>query len=277
MKYPQFSVAMSVYKNDNAVFFERALESITINQTIVPSEIVIVEDGPVTHEIEAVIKKFSTNYLIKVIRIPTNQGLGIALRTAVDNCTHELIARMDADDVSVPNRFEQQLSILNTNPTIDIIGGDISEFIENENNIVGYRNVPIEDEKIKKYLKKRCPFNHVTVLFKKESILKAGGYLDWHYNEDYYLWIRMLLSDSIFANSGTVLVNVRTGYNQYSRRGGKAYFASEIGLQKLMLQKRIINVFTFLSNWIKRFIVQILMPNKIRGAIIKTFARKKRK
>jgi len=276
MEYQPFSVAMSVYKNDNYVFFDRALESITIEQTVKPNEIVLVVDGPVSNEIDKVIYKYSTSFNLKVIRLETNGGLGNALKIATENCSYELIARMDSDDVAVNNRFEQQLKFMNDNPSIDIVGGNISEFIDNENNIVSYRKVPTTDTSLKKYLKKRCPFNHMTVLFKKSALLKSGGYVDWHYNEDYYLWIRMFLNNCIFANIDMVLVNVRTGKNQFARRGGIKYYKSEKKLQKYMLKKSVICYVTYLNNCIKRFVVQVVMSDFMREKIYGLFARKKK-
>lgn len=271
---PSFSVAMSVYVKDNPIYFDRALSSITLKQTIRPSEIVLVCDGPLNNELNQVIDKYSnmiSNF--KVIRLPTNQGLGNALRVAVEKSSNELIARMDSDDVSVADRFEQQLNCYNMHPELDIVGGDITEFIGVEENIVGKRIVPQKDSDIKEYMKRRAAFNHVSVMFKKSSVQAAGGYQDWFWNEDYYLWIRMQLNNAVFANTGTVLVNVRVGNEMYRRRGGKKYFQSEYGLQKIMLNKKMIGTTTFIVNVIKRAVVQLLLPNTVRGWVFKKFAR----
>lgn len=271
-----FSVVMSVYRNDKAEFFLRALNSITNLQTIKPSEIILVVDGPIQSEVDEVIKNFDRENpdLLKILRLKENGGLGNALRLAIENASFELIARMDSDDISAPNRFEQQIEFFKNNPTVDIVGGDISEFIGDEENIIAYRKVPMSDEKIKDYMKKRCPFNHVSVMYKKMAVQKAGGYLDLFWNEDYYLWIRMLECGAIMANTGTVLVNVRTGKDMYKRRGGWRYFKSEKYLQKYMMKHKIIGIFTYIANLTKRFLVQVLLPDKIRGYIFRRFARK---
>lgn len=270
-----FSVAMSVYKNDKAEFFARSLESITDFQTVKPNEIVLVIDGPVPTDIDEVIEKFDGKNpgLFKIIRLEENGGLGNALRLAVENSSFELVARMDSDDISLPNRFEQQISFFKNNPSIDVVGGDISEFENNEENIVAYRRVPTSDKEIKNYIKKRCPFNHVSVMYKKSAVQKAGGYIDLFWNEDYYLWIRMLEKGAVMANTGTVLVNVRVGKEMYQRRGGKKYFVSEKYLQKYMKNNKIIGFGTYFTNVTKRFIVQMLLPNKLRGWVFKKFAR----
>lgn len=271
-----FSVVMSVYHKDNPDFFNRALQSITEAQTIKPDEIILVCDGLLNTELEAVIKKYNNQFpIFNIIRLTESKGLGNALKLAVENASNELIARMDSDDVSVSNRFEQQLHFFREHPEVDIVGGDITEFIGEETNIVGKRIVPTTDEDIKKYMKKRCAMNHVSVMYKKSAVWSAGGYQDWFCNEDYYLWIRMQLNNAMFSNTGTVLVNVRVGEEMYQRRGGKKYYDSEIGLQKLMLKKRMIGFGTYTSNCIKRLIIQRILPNRARGWVFRTFARNK--
>lgn len=275
-RHAPFSVAMSVYKSDNPDFFDRALSSITDEQTIIPNEIVLVVDGPVSNEINNVINKYEKKYeIFNVIRLEQNGGLGNALKIAVKNATHELIARMDSDDVSVSTRFEEQLKYFEINPGIDIVGGDITEFIGEENNIVGKRSVPVSNDSIREYMKTRCAMNHVSVMYKKKSVESAGGYQDCFWNEDYYLWIRMWLNGAVFANTGSVLVNVRVGEEMYQRRGGSKYFESEKGLQDYMLKNKMINHSTYIKNVAKRLIIQKLMPNKLRGWVFRTFARKK--
>ena len=228
MEKLKFSVVMSVYKNDNPVFLERALESIITLQTIKPDEIVFVVDGPIGEELNLVVEKYEGTFdFFRVIRLEQNGGLGNALRIAVQESKYELIARMDSDDVSVEDRFEQQLGYFYNDANIDVVGGDISEFIDDESNVVAYRKVPKTDVEIKEYLKTRCPLNHVTVMFKKIAVLNAGGYIDLFWNEDYYLWIRMVENACIMANTGTVLVNVRVGEDMYRRRGGRKYYKSE--------------------------------------------------
>lgn len=270
-----FSVAISVYKNDNPAYFERALSSITDEQTIIPDEIVLVVDGPIGNKLNEVIKKYQTKYnIFNVIRLVKNTGLGNALKIAVENAKYELIARMDSDDISLPTRFETQLKYFMLNPDVDVVGGDITEFIDDESNVIGKRLVPMCNGDIREYMKVRCAMNHVSVMYKKSAVQAVGGYLDWFWNEDYYLWIRMQLNNAIFANTGTVLVNVRVGEEMYQRRGGIKYFQSEAKLQKFMLDNNIINKPRYLINISERLVLQVLMPNKLRGWIFRTFARK---
>ncbi len=273
MNHRKFSVSMCVYGKDNPVWFKTSVESV-LNQSVNPNEIVLVVDGPVPEDLGNVIKEYEKNEFFKVIRLPKNQGHGNARRVGLSACTNELVALMDADDISVFTRFEQQLEAF-SKYDIDIVGGDIAEFIGDIENTVAYRRVPKTDSEIKLYMKKRCPFNQMTVMFKKSAVQNAGGYIDWYCDEDYYLWLRMLQNGCNMANTGTVLVNARVGEDMYNRRGGLRYFKSEARLQKYMLDSKIIGFGTYFINVFKRFIVQVLMPNKIRGFVFKKFARKK--
>lgn len=270
----KFSLLMCVYKNDNPDYFDEALRSI-INQTIKPDEIILVVDGPVPNSINDVISNYEKKHNLTVIRLLQNVGHGNARRIGMENCSHELIALMDADDISVSNRFEKQLRCFEQNPNISIVGGNIKEFLGSVENIVGIRKVPQANKDIIQFMKKRCPFNQMTVMFRSSEINKAGGYKDWYHNEDYYLWIRMYMSGATFINLNDSLVLVRASKEMYARRGGWKYFASEAKLQKYMLNYKVIDKVTFLKNVMIRFIVQVLMPNSIRGFVFRKFAREK--
>lgn len=267
-----FSVAICVYGGDNPEHFKLAVDSV-LHQTVKPNEIVLVVDGPVPPSLESVIAEYEQLSCLRTIRLAENQGHGVARRTSLQNCSHEIVALMDADDISVPTRFEKQLAVLSDDPSLSIVGGNITEFVGFEDHIIGSRNVPNEDAAIKKYLKTRCPMNQVTVMFRKEDVDKVGGYLDWYCEEDYYLWIRMCLAGMKFANIPEVLVNVRVGEEMYQRRGGLKYFRSERRLQKYMLKHKIINLPTYIINVGKRLVVQVLLPNRLRGWVFRKFAR----
>lgn len=271
-KHIPFSVCICVYHRDDPRWFRQAMESI-LNQTVVPDEVILVVDGPVGQALEAVIAGFEKLDNVRTVRLAVNQGLGNARREGLSRCSYELVAMMDSDDLSVPDRFAQQLAVFEKNPGISVVGGQIAEFVGDVDDIVGIRNVPCSDEEIRRDLKKRCPFNHMTVMVRKADVIQAGGYLDWFYNEDYYLWIRMYLAGQKFANVPEVLVNVRVGEDMYRRRGGWKYFRSELGIQNLMLSHKIIGPEVWAVNVAKRVIVQVLLPNRIRGWVFQKFAR----
>lgn len=271
-----FSVITSVYKNDRPEFVRVALDSMLVHQSVKPAEIFLVQDGPVPPELFSLLQEYEERYsnIMQVIRLEKNGGLGNALKLGVENAKYDIIARMDSDDICLADRFEKQLAYLKAHPECDIVGGQMTEFIDTPDNIVGRREVPLTNEKIYEYMKSRCALNHVTVMFRKNAVLKAGNYQDWFWNEDYYLWVRMMKNHCLFANIADVAVNVRSGADQYARRGGKRYFDSEIGIKKLMLKEGMITRTQFVINYAERFIIQLILPNSIRGWVFRTFARK---
>jgi len=269
-----FSVAISVYKNDDPEHFRMAMDSI-LNQSVSPDEVILVVDGPISGILSDFVEKYESEIkFLKVIRLAENKGHGIARKIGIEYCSNPLVAIMDSDDISVYNRFETQIHYFEENPNVDIVGGYISEFIDVIENIVGIRDVPLQDIDIKYYLKKRCPLNQVTVMFKKNSVLKSGSYQDWYCNEDYFLWCRMFLNGCIFGNISDVLVNVRVGKDMYNRRGGWKYFMSEAKLQKLMLNNKIVNHYEYIRNILIRFIVQVIIPGAVRGFVFRCLFRR---
>lgn len=268
-----YSVCMSVYKNDNPTDFKEAVLSI-YNQTCPPDEIILVIDGPVSEMMLKTIATLSEKTgIMKVIPLPKNMGHAIARQTGLEAANNDLCAVMDADDLSVPNRFEKQLKVFEKHPEVSVVGGLINEFIHTTDNVVGTRIVPEKDSDIKEYLKSRCPMNLVTVMLRKSDVLKVGGYQDWYCEEDYYLWIRLALGGYKFYNIQENLVNVRVGEEMYQRRGGKKYFDSEARLQKYMLDHKLISWSKYAYNVTIRWAVQVAMPNWLRGWVFRTFAR----
>lgn len=270
-----FSVVMSVYKNDVPEYFDLALKSI-YEQTLMPNEIVLVVDGSVPDGINTVISKYAmqSGIRLRVLRLKVNKGLGYALHVAVKSCNYDLVARMDSDDICCNNRFELQIERFLNSPELSIVGGNIVEFIDSTEKQVGIREVPQRHQDIIRYMKMRCPFNHVTVMFKRDNVLEAGNYNRIPFNEDYYLWIKMYENNCRFCNIDETLVYVRVGAEMYQRRGGLKYFQSECAIQKYMMQRKIIDKISFIKNIIIRFIVEICMPNYIRGMFFKTVLRK---
>ncbi len=271
----QFSIITSIYKNDKPEFVRIALDSMLVNQSVKPSEIVLVQDGPVSEGLSSLLFEYEMNYptIMSVIRLKQNEGLGNALMLGVEAAKNEIVARMDSDDICIPNRFEIQLAYLKAHPEVDIIGGQMTEFVDTPDNIVGRRKVPLSNDEIYDYMKSRRALNHVTVMFRRSVVLKIGNYQDWFWNEDYYLWVRMMMARCKFANVTEVLVNVRSGANQYARRGGRKYYESEKGIKKLMLDNGLINRTEYFINVAQRYIIQILMPNRVRGWVYRTLAR----
>jgi len=273
MGFEKFSVSMCVYGGDNPGWFRTAVDSI-LNQTAKPDEVGLVVDGPVPDALDAVITGYAADPVFRVIRLEKNVGHGQARRTGLSACTNDLAALMDADDISAPDRFYKQLQLFAENPELTIAGGNITEFVDKPINIVGQRQVYVSDKEIKADMKKRCPMNQVTVMFRKSAADAVGGYIDWFCEEDYYLWLRLMLGGAVFANIPENLVNVRVGKEMYQRRGGWKYFKSEAKLQKWMLKNKVIGIWDYAVNVTKRLIVQVLLPNRLRGWVLQKFARK---
>ena len=266
----QFSVLMSVYYKDNPIWLKQAIDSV-LNNTVKPNQIVLVIDGQIPTELEQVITEYKNT--LDILRLEKNLGLGIALQQGLLKCKYPLVARMDSDDISLPTRFELQLKEFENNPNLTIVGGYIQEFDSKTNKKVAIRKVPLEDAEIKQYLKTRSPFNHPTVMFKKEDILKVGNYQPFYQMEDYYLWIRVVHASLQMRNIPEVLLNFRIGKKMFSRRGGYKYFKSNKEIAKQMLKMKIIKYPCYLFNISIRFITQVLMPNKVRSLFYKKVLR----
>lgn len=259
----KYSVLMSVYKNDKPEWFEISLNSM-LNQTIKPDEVVLIVDGKVSEDLDKKIEELcSANKCIKLYRNDTNMGLGLTMQRGVELCNNELIARMDSDDYSKPNRIEIQLKEMQEK-NLDLIGCQVEEFIGDVDNIVSIHNVPVGEKDILQYSKQRNPFCHPSVIFKKSKVLQSGNYLDMKLCEDYYLWIRMLQNGCVMDNCSQALLEMRVTEDLYARRGGYKYFKSQKQLFKYMKKTKFIGLFTYLKILFTRFAVQVLMPNKLR-------------
>lgn len=261
-----FSVIMSVYNGDDVDYFNEAMRSIWDEQILKPNYIILVRDGFVSKKMEEAIVNWELKLKtkIKVVRSKYNVGLAISLNKAISVCDTDYVARMDADDVSLPDRFNQQVEFLKRNPKVDILGGNIVEtdFDTFEKNI----SYPIESEKISKLSKIRSPHAHVTVFMKREALLSIGCY-PTYYPEDYPLWAIVQVNNLICKNIDSTLVKVRMNDGMLSRRG-KDFFLGI--LEAILFQKRIghINVFQMFFNIVYRFIVHC-MPMPIRKLIYK--------
>lgn len=222
----EFSVLISLYIKESPLYLSDCLESL-YNQTAKASEIVIVYDGPVLNEHEAVVNKWNGLLPIKVVRLAENQGLGKALNIGLSRCSHELIARMDTDDICVSERFEKQLREFNLDSTLTLCGSSIEEVEGSTLEFLSNRTVPQSHEEIIQALPSKNPFNHMTVMYKKTHILDVGGYQPLHFMEDWYLWIRVLSAGYKSKNIPSNLVKARTGSSMIFRRSGISYIRSE--------------------------------------------------
>ena len=267
------SVLMSVYAKEKAQYLEKSIESM-IKQTLSPKQIVIIKDGILTEELEKVLKKYKRKFpkLIDIYELEKKLGLGEALKYGIEKCKYEYVARMDTDDIAPEYRLEEQAKILKSNPELDIVGGYIEEYDENMKKLISIRKVPLTLEQIKKYIKNQSPFNHGTVIMKRETVLRVGNYSNIQI-EDYDLWARMLIEGCKMANVDIVLGKNRTGKSMYKRRSGIKYIRKIIEIENKLLEYKIIDKITYLKNVTIRSIVAIL-PVGLKKIVYKEIIRK---
>lgn len=266
----KFSVLMPVYKNTNPDYFEQAVKSVTELQTITPDELVIVEDGPISSEVTRRIEEVIQKYTIKIIRykFPVNVGLGVALAKGVELSTNDVIARMDDDDVSVPNRFELQLKAVVNNPQLAIVGGQIDEFTGEVNHITGKRLVPTGQEDIYQFVKWRSPFNHPSVMLNKKAILDVGNYQANGKLEDYFLWSKVIIEKYPVLNLSEVLVHMRVDTGMYGRRGEWANLKQIFKLRRMLYKGKLVSRREELTGDFV-MVANVIVPAKLRELIYK--------
>lgn len=268
--YPPFSVLMTVYRRDDPTFVKQAIET-TLNQTVKPSEFVIIKDGPLTPELEEALAPYADDPLFKIDGFEVNKGLGLALNYGVTQCKYDLIARMDADDICPPYRFERELDCM-AEKGVDMVGSMTHEFIDTIDNVQCIRYLPETNEEIVAFAKTRCPFAHSSVIFKKEALLDAGNYQDCYLCEDFDMWIRFLEKGHTAYNIQEPMVYMRVGKDFYRRRGGIKYCKSIVGFKKRMYKKGFMSRGQYLKTKYATIFVA-LMPGFLREFVYRKFLR----
>lgn len=260
----EISVLMSIYIKEKPEYVEQCFQSL-LDQTVKANEWIVVEDGPLTEEMYALLDRYQKEHpkLIRRIRLKENRGLGIALRIGVPKCSNQLIARMDTDDIARKDRFEKQLNEFEKHPELDICGSNIIEFEGNRSNVISKRVVPVSHRDIVRYQKTRSAFNHMTVMYKKDAVLKAGNYEHCPLMEDDMLWTRMILSGARCSNINDFLVYARTGTAMIERRGGWAYFKKYRDGKRKIRKTGFISRADYLKAIVPQFVVSLL-PKKLR-------------
>lgn len=271
---PNYSVLMSVYAKEKPDYLRTSMESIR-KQTVPPDEFVLVCDGPLGRELEQVILEMQASFgeTLRVIRLEKNGGLGNALNIGIQTCKNELVARMDSDDISYPDRCERQLKIFEAYPKISIVSGTVEEFAEDPGSVTARRVVPKTQREILSFVKKRNPFNHPCVMYKKSAVQMAGGYQDFYLLEDYYLWIRMLQQGFEGYNIQEPLLKMRAGSAMYLRRSGIKYARSQAKLFHYMEKQGMIGRFPCMGFILARA-AMALLPNSFRKGLFGRLLRK---
>lgn len=273
-KYENYSVLMSVYYKGNSEYLKQAIESIQA-QTFPTDDFVLVCDGPLNQELDSVIKKKQQEMknILNVVRLKKNAGLGNALNKGIQQCKNELVARMDSDDISYPDRCEKQLTVFNTYPEISVCSGIVEEFATNPK-VVESRRVPPETHaEIREFAKVRNPFNHPCVMYKKPDVEAVGSYKDFYLLEDYYLWVRMIMAGYQGYNLQEPLLHMRAGTDMYIRRGGLKYAKTQEKLFRFMKNNGFISKGQYIKNCVIRG-ESSLAPNWLRKFVFEKVLRK---
>lgn len=268
----KFSVLLSIYYKESPIYFRESLNSI-LSQTLRPSEIILVEDGLLTEELDNEINRYlDLHPHLKIIPLSTNQGLGKALNEGLKHCSYDIVARMDTDDIAKPERFEKQLAVFKKHPDIDVVGAWIDEFENDISSVRSVRKLPEHQCDILTFAKRRNPINHPVVMFRKSAVLAAGGYQHFPLFEDYYLWIRMLINGAKFYNIQESLLYFRFSSEMFKRRGGWKYAMNEFRFQWMMRKLHFISILEFIQNVFVRFLTRIV-PNFLREIMYKKLLR----
>jgi len=269
---------MCLYEKENPEHLEQCLNSLC-ELTVLPNEIVIVKDGPLTDDLEGILLTHplldmaQNSIAINIVALPENVTLGPARAAGVEAATHEWVAIMDTDDVCRSDRFEKQLKMIEQSPELGLIGGQIAEFTDVPEQTITTRIVPTSHEDIVKFAKMRNPFNHMTVMFKKQAVLEAGNYRFFPWFEDYDLWTRMIKNGIICANLSDILVDARIDNETFGRRRGVAYIQAEWNMQKQLKKLNLISTVEFSRNVAIRQPVRML-PSGLLASVYRTFVRK---
>lgn len=238
---------MCAWAGDDPGQLLQAYRSSVIDQTRAPAEVVLVQDGPVPDELAAVIDEFEAATVpTTVLRLEDNVGLGPALEAGLAACRFEIVARMDSDDISTPERFARQIPVIEAGA--DIVGSGLWEFTDTPEQVVGQRTPPVDADEIRRVVRFRDPFNHPTVVYRKSAVVAAGGYPDLPLLEDYLLFTRMVEAGAQPANLPEPLVYYRVGAGAYARRGGRGLLRSEVALQRRLRSLGITSRWEFARN-----------------------------
>ena len=275
-----YSVLMSVYKSVKGEYLRTSMNSMW-NQTVPTNDLVLICDGPLTQELDEVIAEMEAAHpdTLRVIRFEKNGGLGHALQFGIKECRNDIIARMDSDDISRPERCEKELAVLSEHPEISIVGSVIEEFTEIEpgssvpSAINARRIVPEQPEDIAEFAKTRNPFNHPSTMYRKEAVLAAGNYQDIRFMQDYYLWVRMLIAGYRGYNIQEPLVWMRADSELFKRRSGKLYRDIQLNLFKYMREQGFISYPQYIKSCALR-VGSSMAPNWLRQYIFKKVLRK---
>lgn len=273
MAEKKYSVLMSIYEKETPEYLRFSIQSV-MNQSVPPDEFVIVCDGILTEGLYEVLDSYLSGYpdIFIIEQLSENSGLGIALNAGLKRCSNNFVARMDSDDICMPDRMRNQLEAMRRTQAA-IVSGTVLEFLNDTNHVVSRRVLPETNEEIRSFARRRNPFNHPAVMFRKDCVEAAGGYKDFPWFEDYYLWIRMLLLGYEGYNIQEPLLYMRTGADMYKRRGGIKYARAVYRFRKYLYKSGYSGLRDFLIGTGGHMLTAV-MPNGMRKKIYERMLRK---
>ncbi|KAM9861895.1 glycosyltransferase [Leucobacter sp. BZR 635] len=267
---PEFSLLLPVYAGDDPSFLRLAFESSVDAQTLRPSEAVIVQDGPVTEALTRELARIeqASPIPVRIVRLPENLGLTGALNAGLDACKYPVVARMDADDVSAPERFARQWDLLAEG--YDLVGTGMAEFESDPEVIVSVRIPPSGSAQIRDHARTHNPFNHPTMMYRVAALDAVGRYQPFGKMEDYWLGIRLIDSGARVENIAEPLVKYRVGAGAFARRGGWQEAKTEWALQREMLRMGFVTRGQYLRNVVVKGVYR-LMPASLKRVLFRRF------
>ncbi len=268
----KYSVLMPVYSGSHPEYLKASIDSI-LTQTLPPDDFVVVCDGPVGEAVDAVLDSYAGK--LRMVRSKSHKGLGRTLNGGLRFCRNEIVARMDDDDIASPDRCEKQMRVLAEQAETGIVSAFVAEFSKDDpENVTSIRTVPETHEEILRFARHRTPFNHPAVMFRKQAVQEAGGYLPMEKHEDYYLWVRMLQTGVKGYNLQEPLVYMRASDEMFGRRGGIAHFRTALTFEKYLLKSGFISIPEYLRNLSERFAVEVLIPDSVRAMLYRGLLRR---
>lgn len=265
-----FSLLLPVYAGDDAEFLRLAFESSVQRQTLRPAEAVIVQDGPVPDALAAELARIEAEspVPVRIVRLPENRGLTEGLNAGLAVCAQPVVARMDADDVSDPERFESQWRLIEQG--YDLVGTGMVEFDDDPEVLGALRVPPTGAERIRAHARTHNPFNHPTMMYRRAAIERIGGYQAFGKMEDYWLGIRMIDSGARVENIAEPLVRYRVGAGVFARRGGWREARTEWRLQTAMRRMGFISWSQYLRNVLVKGVYRLL-PAWVKRILFRRF------
>lgn len=264
-----FSVLLAVCRKDKPALFRKALGTVFSN-SLQPEELLVVADGDLTEQLLLTLNSFAKQHPLRLLKLTNNVGLAKALNEGLATIKTEYTIRADADDFNYPERFK--ILVAKLREGFDLVGSAVRE-VDNNGNPFAFRSCPLTEEEIRKFARRRNPFNHMTVGFRTAAVLEAGGYPSIYLKEDYALWATLLRRGCRVCNLGSVLVDATAGAEMFKRRGGVRYAIAEVDLQRHLVICGLKTPLSALADGLLRMLV-FLAPNTLRQFVYLKFLRR---